>query len=134
MTLTGPPVSVTVDDQLSPALEGMETVVGERVLQAPQSVDAGWLSRKFLAGCFGGALIFIGLTYAFVASGSGVDLLLRVVAHAGWFPAKWYVIAVGLDLLFVLICFGFIQADKVFDLIREALPILKAKYGIGPKA
>lgn len=100
---------------------------------AAQSVDAGWKSRALIFGTIVGVLVI------FIAS------FLELVAITGWwqaalsneaaallvrFDAKIWLYGVIAGMCLIAVALGFIRFDKLIDLARDALPILRAKYGI----
>lgn len=119
-------VKVKVDAELTPE--------AERVL-AMRSVDSGWLSRKLFVGVLIGLLaillscflMFVAMTGLFLA-----DVPDAVAKTLVKFDPLYWVLGFGFGLLFVAAHTGLISLDKVIDLIRETLPILKARFGVPP--
>jgi hypothetical protein len=122
-------------DQIDEDLDAHEDRLAELEDEpAVKTVDAGWRSRKFLA-CLLLGVLMIGLSSVLlVISGTGVLIpLIDGAPKPGWFPVLYWAIGCGAGLVTALVGMGLVQLDKLIDLVREALPILRARWGAPPK-
>ena len=102
--------------------------------QITKTVDAGWRSRKLFIGViFGGLVILLSSFLMLIAiTGLWVTENSKVVEYLAQFEPFHWLFGLGLGLVFTGGCIGLISLDKVLDIIRECIPILKARFGIAP--
>jgi hypothetical protein len=93
------------------------------------SVDAGWVSRKLILGVLFGLLMIVAASVMAVWSGH-----YTAGTAAGWFTDEYWLYGCIAGLVMVGGALGLISVDKVLDLVREALPLIKARFGAPPKA
>jgi hypothetical protein len=101
-----------------------------------QTVDAGWRSRKLIVGTVLGVLVTLLSSFLMFAAVTGrflAELPPDAVKVIVAFEPRYWLLGIVAGLVFVGACLGLISLDKLIDLARELVPVLKARFGVTPK-
>jgi hypothetical protein len=94
------------------------------------SVDSGWLSRKLIVGVVVGIFVIALASFLMLVALTGILVQgTDAAALVAKFEPKYWLLGVISGLVFIASCIGLISLDKVLDLVRDALPVIKARYG-----
>lgn len=99
----------------------------------PPSVDAGWRSRKLIVGVIFGGLVIGLASFLMLVAATGLflpDLPDKLVVLVVRFEPVYWLSGTAAGLVFIAICVGLVQVDKLIDLVRDLIPVLKARYGV----